>query len=103
MGVCTGPRDVVESLAVVWRERPALLLCNGPGVCLPLCLAAFLLRVLASPWYHPKIIFCESFCRVKSLSMTGKIMYHLLADRFIVHWPALQKRFPRSEYLGTIY
>ena len=99
----TSARACLEALSLVRQERPALLLVNGPGVCLPVCLAAFVLRLLASPWYHPKIIFCESFCRVRSLSVTGRVMYHLLADRFVVHWPALQKRFPRSEYLGTIY
>jgi beta-1,4-N-acetylglucosaminyltransferase len=38
-----------------------------------------------------KIIFVESFCRVQSLSMTGKILYYV-ADRFIVQWPGLQEK-----------
>jgi beta-1,4-N-acetylglucosaminyltransferase len=99
----TSARACAEALRLVWRERPELVLCNGPGVCVPICLAAFLLRALASPRYRPKIVFCESFCRVSTLSLTGKIMYHVLADRFVVHWPALQKRFPKSEYVGNIY
>ena len=100
-------RACVEAALVVFTRRPALVLCNGPGVCVPVVFAAFLLRMLGpasilSGRPQPTIVFCESFCRVKSLSMTGKIMYYI-ADRFIVHWPELQGRFPLSEYLGQIY
>ena len=100
----------VEAARIVFTRRPALVLCNGPGVCVPIVFAAFLLRMLGpasiscghSGRPQPTIVFCESFCRVKSLSMTGKFMYYI-ADRFIVHWPELQHRFPLSECLGQIY
>ena len=36
------------------------------------------------------IVFIESFCRVKSLSLTGRILYALgIVDLFLVHWPEL--------------
>ena len=43
----------------------------------------------------------ESWCRVESLSLTGRIMYWV-AHRFVVHWPELARRYPRAEYLGRI-
>lgn len=41
---------------------------------------------------HAKLVFVESACRVKSLSLSGKIMYHI-ADSFIVQWPQLQTQY----------
>ncbi|CAM9552532.1 unnamed protein product [Discosporangium mesarthrocarpum] len=87
------------SVALVMKVRPDLILVNGPGTCIPICLAGFALRII--PGWGGKIIFCESFCRVKTLSMTGKIMYPI-ADRFLVHWPELLEVYPLSEYIGQL-
>mmetsp|Transcript_5666 Transcript_5666/g.9170 ORF Transcript_5666/g.9170 Transcript_5666/m.9170 type:complete len:250 (-) Transcript_5666:214-963(-) len=81
------------------RRRPDLLLCNGPGTCIPIAGLCFLGNMLFG--VKTKIVFVESFCRVKTLSLSGKIMYPF-ADRFIVHWPELQQKFHRSEYIGHI-
>lgn len=48
-----------------------------------------------------KIIFCESFARVQHLSLTGKLLYWL-ADEFVVQWPQLQAKYPKTTYLGVI-
>ncbi|CAM9369327.1 unnamed protein product [Laminaria digitata] len=85
---------------MVVKIRPDLVLVNGPGTCIPVCFAAFSLRVLGLG-RTSRTIFCESFCRVKSLSLTGRVMY-LLADRFVVHWPELLARYPRAEFLGQL-
>ena len=29
------------ALGLVWRQMPSLVLCNGPGTCIPVCLAAY--------------------------------------------------------------
>lgn len=29
------------ALGLVWRQMPSLVLCNGPGTCVPVCLAAY--------------------------------------------------------------
>ena len=60
---------------------------------------AFLLHVLGL--HRPVLVFVESFCRVKSLSLSGRLLY-LLVDRFVVQWPQLAERYPRAEYLGKI-
>ncbi len=90
---------LLASMGLVLRQRPDVILCNGPGTCLPLCLAGYLLRVVG--WKHTKIVFVESFCRVKSLSLTGKLLYYL-ADRFVVQWPGLRDRYAQAEYLGQL-
>ena len=78
----------LESVPHLWRECPELLLCNGPGTCVPLCIIVFLFKVFCIA--QSTVIFVESFCRVKTLSLTGKILYYI-ADYQIMQWPYLQK------------
>jgi beta-1,4-N-acetylglucosaminyltransferase len=84
-------------LWLVGRLAPDLILCNGPGTCLPVCLAALFFRVTGRP---NSIVFCESYCRVETLSLTGKLLYPL-ADMFVVHWPELHQKFPRTVLVST--
>lgn len=86
--------SAIESVSLIIRTQPHLIISNGPGTCVPICLAAKLLpgkRV---------VIFVESICRVKSLSLSGKILYPLV-DRVVVQWPQLAKSYPKADYLGA--
>lgn len=77
--------------------KPDLVLCNGPGTCVPVCLVAFIMKLFH--YADTSIIFVESICRVKSLSLTGKLMY-FIADLLIVQWPELRKKYgQRVKYL----
>ncbi|CBJ26373.1 beta(1,4)-N-acetylglucosaminyltransferase [Ectocarpus siliculosus] len=91
----------LHAAVVVVTVRPDLVLVNGPGTCIPVCVAAFALRFFGLGSSCSRTVFCESFCRVKSLSLSGRIMY-LLADRFVVHWPELLVKYPRAEYAGQL-
>ena len=81
------------SLRLVWRERPDVILCNGPGTCVPICIAARIVRLLQ--WREMKVVFIESIARVTSLSLSAQILRHFV-DVFVVQWPELKHRFPRS-------
>jgi hypothetical protein len=84
--------SIVFCLLRVYQYNPKLLLCNGPGTCLPLCVATKALRALG--FVNTKICFVESVCRVKSLSLTGNLLYKFhLVDQFQVQWPELHKRY----------
>ena len=73
---------------ILFQIQPDLLLLNGPGTCLPIALWTFVARVLGISLGN--IVFVESFCRVKSLSLTGKLLLKLgIVDLFLVHWPQL--------------
>lgn len=51
-----------------------------------------------------RIVYVESIARVRSLSLTGLILYHCRAtSAFFVQWPALQQQYPRSTYEGRLY
>jgi beta-1,4-N-acetylglucosaminyltransferase len=84
---------------ILFRIYPDLVLVNGPGTCIPVCLACYIPRFLGIKFI--KIIYVESAARVKSLSLTGKILYRL-ADRFIVQWKDLVQSYPRAEYIGRL-
>jgi len=91
--------SLIQSFILIVRIKPHLIICNGPGTCVPICYSAFLLRLLGIS--QTTIIFIESFCRVKSLSLSGRLMY-VIADKFIVQWPELTERYQRAECLGRI-
>ncbi|XP_065067882.1 UDP-N-acetylglucosamine transferase subunit ALG14 homolog isoform X2 [Rhopilema esculentum] len=46
-----------------------------------------------------KVVYIESICRVKSLSLSAKILYYVV-DRLIVQWPELCEKYSRTVYLG---
>lgn len=94
-------KALLACLSIVLKVRPTQLIVNGPGTCLPMCLAAALLRLLCI--HRCTIVFVESVCRVKSLSLTGKILYHLhIADQVQVQWPELLQAYPRARYVGML-
>ena len=97
--VFTSVYSLLVSFWIVLKHRPDVVLCNGPGTCVPICYSAFLLHVLGVK--KCKIIFVESFCRVDTLSLTGKLLYPV-ASRFILQWPQLLDKYQYAEYIGQL-
>ncbi|KAM9337066.1 UDP-N-acetylglucosamine transferase subunit ALG14 [Symphorus nematophorus] len=87
------------SLPLVFTLRPDMVLCNGPGTCVPLCVAGLLLGILGMK--KVLIVYVESICRVQTLSLTGKILYPI-SDYFFVQWSSLRDKYPKSIFLGRI-
>ncbi|TDH74049.1 hypothetical protein CCR75_008186 [Bremia lactucae] len=98
--VWTTLRSFLSCVQLVYHCRPELVLCNGPGTCIPVCAAVLLLRIFRIQM-NSKIIFSESFARVNHLSLTGKLLYYV-ADEFVVQWPQLQVMYPRTRHLGVL-
>lgn len=90
---------LVVSFVVLFRHRPALILANGPGTCVPICAGAVMLRVLGV--VPSRVVFVESLCRVRSLSLSGRILYPI-SDHFFVQWPQLTINYPRAHYNGRL-
>lgn len=91
--------STLYSLPIVFLNKPDLIICNGPGTCVPICIVSFLMRVLYLS--NNVIIFIESACRVKTLSLTGKILMYF-ADLIIVQWRELHDLYKRTVYIGDI-
>lgn len=91
--VFTTAYALVHSVSLVVRVLPDVVICNGPGTCVPVCVAAFALRFFGLKWC--KIVFVESFCRSRSLSLSGRMLYPL-SDVFVVHWKGLERKISAS-------
>jgi beta-1,4-N-acetylglucosaminyltransferase len=87
------------AIRIVWTEGPDLILTNGPGTCVPVAYTAWILRLLCIK--ESRIVFVESVARVKSLSLSGKLLYPI-ADRFLVQWPGLIQKYPRAKFVGFV-
>ncbi|KAJ8531514.1 hypothetical protein K7X08_026948 [Anisodus acutangulus] len=92
---------VAHALWLMIKIRPQVILCNGPGTCIPLCAIAFLFKVLGIKW--SSIFYVESIARVRKLSLSGLLLYKLhMADQLFVQWPQLKEKYPRAHYVGRL-
>ena len=82
-----------EAYKIIKREKPKLILSTGASPAVVFCIVGKLFKV--------PTVYVESFSRVTSLSLTGRIMRYL-ADEFIVQWPTLQKKYPNAQYYGNL-
>lgn len=99
--IWTSLKTSVSAAKLLWDVRPHVVLTNGPGTSAIVGAIAFGLRTLRPKRQACQIVYVESFARVESLSMSGRLMY-LFADRFVVQWSRLQVQWPLSEYYGRL-
>lgn len=93
----------VWAFVLIYKEKPSMILINGPGTSAIVAGIAFLQRNIFPLKFkgHCKIIYIESFARVEKLSLSGKLVYNF-ADRFLVQWEQLVKDYPLSECYGRL-
>lgn len=92
---------IAHALWLMIKIRPQVILCNGPGTCIPLGAIAFLFKVLGIRW--SSIFYVESIARVRKLSLSGLLLYKLhMADQLFVQWPQLKEKYPRAHYVGRL-
>ncbi|KAI5189320.1 beta-1,4-N-acetylglucosaminyltransferase [Nematocida sp. AWRm77] len=88
-------RSLLACMHTAWMVGGDVLLCNGPGVCVPFCLG----YKLAHPW--TSVVYVESVTRSKTLSLSGKILQYF-ADVFIVQSKQLERlSFPKRTYCNV--
>uniref|UniRef100_UPI00398F7F49 UDP-N-acetylglucosamine transferase subunit ALG14 isoform X2 n=1 Tax=Pristiophorus japonicus TaxID=55135 RepID=UPI00398F7F49 len=91
--------SLLYSTPLVFQLKPDMVMCNGPGTCVPLCISALMLGIFGVK--KVLIIYIESICRVETLSLSGKLLYNF-SDYFFVQWSVLQKKYPKAIYLGRL-
>jgi UDP-N-acetylglucosamine:LPS N-acetylglucosamine transferase len=82
-----------QALRVVLRVRPKAVLSTGPAIAVPVAILGKL--------FGARVIFVETGSRIRTVSMTGRIMYRW-ADLFFVQWPQLKEELPRAIYAGRL-
>ncbi len=93
--VFTTIRGFFGAIIIILSVRPDLLVTNGPGTVIPLAYCNFFINKLFLLNLKSKILFVESFCRVHTLSLTGKLI-RPIASKFIVQWEELHRQVPSS-------
>lgn len=99
------------------HTSPDLILTNGPGTGVCVIVASIILLFFGAGGsthdgaYHSsgqmRTVYIESWARVKSLSLSGRIIMPLV-DRFVVQWETLQRRVGekekggKAEYVGVL-
>ena len=86
--------NTVSSIRIMIREKPDAVITTGVLAVLPMCLIAKLCR--------KKVIYIETFAKVWSPTMMGKLMYKF-ADQFYVQWESMLKVYPNAVYGGWIF
>ncbi len=100
----TGSKDILmpfkmlgncfKTLRFWMKEKPQAVITTGTMVALPVC---FLAKLCGK-----KVIYIETFARVRDCTRAGKLMYKI-ADLFIYQWEYLEEFYPNGVYGGSIY
>lgn len=75
-------------------EKPDFVISTGALATVPMC--------LLSKVFRKKVIFIESFAKVTSPTLTGKLVYKF-ADQFYVQWEQMKEHYPDAICKGGIY
>ena len=86
--------NAIKSIKLILVEKPDIVITTGVLAMIPLC--------ILSKFFGKKLVYIESFAKVTSPTMTGKLMYRF-ADRFYVQWESMKQFYPNALFLGGIY
>jgi len=88
--------NLLRNLLLAWRLvrnwRPDVILSTGAGLAVPFFIVG---RPLGA-----RLIYVESFTRVRQPALTGRLVYPL-AHAFFVQWPGCTRR-TRAIYAGSL-
>lgn len=87
-------QNFLITIGIFFKEKPDFVISTGALATIPMCIIAKLFR--------KKIVFIESFAKVNSPTLTGKLIYKF-ADQFYVQWEEMLKIYPNAIYKGGIY
>lgn len=85
---------VFQSWRILKKENPDIIISTGALAVIP----TFLIGKI----FRKKLIFIESFAKVNSQTLTGKLIYKF-ADVFFVQWEEMKEFYPEAFYNGSIY
>ena len=86
--------NIFTSLNIFIKERPDVIISTGALATIPMC--------VLSKIFRKKVIFIESFAKVTSPTLTGKLIYKF-ADQFYVQWEQMKEHYPDAIFKGGIY
>ncbi|MGG7096661.1 PssD/Cps14F family polysaccharide biosynthesis glycosyltransferase [Clostridium sardiniense] len=88
------PYNIIKSLFLYMKISPDVIVTTGAHTAVPMCYIAKL--------FKKKIIFIETFARVNSQSMSGR-MINKIADVFLVQHEEMLDVYENAIYKGDLY
>jgi UDP-N-acetylglucosamine:LPS N-acetylglucosamine transferase len=86
--------NIIKSLIIFFKEKPDIVISTGVLATIPMC--------IITKVFKKKLIYIESFAKINSPTLTGKLLYKY-ADAFYIQWEELIKFYPSAIYKGGIY
>ena len=86
----------LKSFYIFIKEKPDVIISTGVLAAIPMLFIGHI--------FKKKVIYIESFAKISSPTMTGKLIYKKhIADRFYVQWEKMLEFYPDAIYKGGIY
>ncbi|VYT80025.1 polysaccharide biosynthesis protein [Clostridium tertium] len=86
--------NIFISMCIFIVEWPDVVISTGALATIPMCILAKI--------FMKKVIYIESFAKISSPTLTGKLIYKF-ADEFYVQWEEMLNIYPNAIYKGGIY
>lgn len=86
--------NTFRAIKIYHKEKPDIMITTGVLAIIPMALIMKL--------HRKKLVYIESFAKVTSKTMSGKLLYKH-ADQFYVQWESMLKLYPKAIYKGGIY
>lgn len=83
-----------KSFYVILKRRPDVIVSTGALAAVPL--------MVWTKIFRGKVIYIESFAKIDSPNLSGKIAYKF-ADQFYIQWESMRQYYPNAIYKGGIY
>lgn len=83
----------IISFMILIKEKPDCIISTGALMAYPVCLLG---KIMGK-----KVIYIESFARIDTPSLTGRLVYKF-ADLFIVQWKEMLKFYKKAK-VGSLY
>ena len=86
--------NIIKAFIIIFAKNPDVVISTGAGATTFVC---WFVKIFGG-----KVIYIESFAKINSKTITGKIVYKF-ADEFYVQWEEMKKLYPKAKYNGGIY
>ena len=85
-----------KSLYIYIKEKPDVIISTGVLASIPM--------IFLGHFFGKKVIYIESFAKINSPTMTGKLVYkRKWANQFYVQWSQMLEFYPNAICKGGIY
>jgi beta-1,4-N-acetylglucosaminyltransferase len=81
------------AIKILRKERPKIIASSGAGIAVPF--------FYIGRFFGCKLIYIESYARVNSPTITGKLVYPI-TDAFILQWDEQKRFYPKGIVLGQL-